>query len=211
MPRLAKRTVKQTAYFAAHGLLIIALANLSPDAALAQRIQVILDDPKAIVTQIELSTGEGYTLPKDQAGSVWIALDPVILKTAKVGLQNNKSIRAGDAGTISSGDELEFRVDGEPRARLVIVRPKTTHQELTVEPVVLGSLEDGSGRNATLFVAVSDCHFRDIRNLGDESEWIPGKPAIIVMKAGNTRWIRPGIHHFENLGPTESKLVSIEW
>ena len=31
------------------------------------------------------------------------------------------------------------------------------------------------------------------------------------MKSGEVRWIRPGIHHFKNLGLTAAELVSIEW
>jgi hypothetical protein len=73
------------------------------------------------------------------------------------------------------------------------------------------SIEDASDRNATLLVAISDCRFRDVRNLGDESEWTPSKPEIVAMSVGNVKWIRPGIHHFKNLGLATAKLVSIEW
>ena len=86
------------------------------------------------------------------------------------------------------------------------------HQELTVGPFVLNNaIENASDRNATLLVAVTDARFSDTRNLGDESEWIPSKPNIIVMNYGSVRWIRPGIHHFKNFGPITARLVSIEW
>ena len=40
---------------------------------------------KALVTQIELSAGQTYTVPEDQAGVVWTALDPVVLVETKGG------------------------------------------------------------------------------------------------------------------------------
>jgi len=179
---------------------------------ISQLAHVLLNDKKALVTQIEVSPGETYILTKDQEGDVWTAIDPVVLVTKKGGSQTRKRVRAGEAAIVGSDEELQFHVESNSHARLVIVKPKMAHQELTVGPFVLNStIEDASDRNATLLVAVSGSRFRDTRNLGDESEWIPSKPDIIMMNAGRVRWIRPGIHHFKNLGPVPARLVSIEW
>jgi hypothetical protein len=117
---------------------------------------------------------------------------------------------AGESGILGNGEEAQFRVMSGSSARLIRVDPKAPHQELTIDRFALDS-EDGSDRNATLLVAITDCRFRDVRNLGDESEWTPSKPEIVAMSAGSVRWIRPGIHHFTNLGSQTAKVVSIEW
>lgn len=118
----------------------------------------------------------------------------------------------GNSGTVAAGEKVEFRAEDGSPARLIVVRPETTEQELTVGPFVFADgLEDGSDRNWTLLVAITDSHFSDTRNLGDESEWVPGRPEDIRMRAASVRRIRPGIHHFKNLGPSAARLVSIEW
>jgi hypothetical protein len=191
------------------GLVLMPLAALP---ASSQQTHVLLDDARALVTQIKLSAGQTYILPEDQGGTVWTALDPVMLLETKGGQQDQKRVHAGDAATVGAGEHVEFQAGHGLPARLVLVKPKMTQQELTVEPFVLtGSLEDASDRNATLLVAISNSRFRDTRNLGDESEWKPGKPDTITMQSGSVRWIRSGIHHFKNLGPTAARLVSIEW
>jgi hypothetical protein len=193
-------------------LLGLMLMQLAAVPAFAQQTHVLLDDAKALVTEVELSAAQTYTLPEDQGGTVWTALDPVVLLATKDGQHSQKRIHTGDAATVGAGEHVEFRAGRGSRARLVLVKPKVTQQELTVEPFVLtGSLEDASDRNATLLIAISNSRFRDTRNFGDESEWKPGKPDIITMQSGSVRWIRPGIHHFKNLGLTPAKLVSIEW
>jgi hypothetical protein len=193
-------------------LLGLVLMQLAAVPASPQQTHVLLDDAKALVTEVELSAGQTYPVAEDQTGTVWIALDPVVLLETKGGQQNQRRVHSGDAATVHAGEHVEFRAQRGLPARLVLVRPKMTQQELTVEPFVLtGSLEDASDRNATLFIAISNSRFRDTRNLGDESEWKPGKPDTITMRSGSVRWIRSGIHHFKNLGPTAARLVSIEW
>ncbi len=193
-------------------LVAMLLVHLAVASASSQQTHVVLNDAKALVTQIDISPGGTYKLPEAQGGDVWTALDPVILLTKKGGQQSQKRVRAGDAATVETGEQIEFRAGRGLPAHLVVVKPKMTQQELTVGPFVLsGSLEDASDRNATLLVAISNCRFRDTWNLGDESEWTPSKPDIVVMKAGSVRWIRPGIHHFKNLGSSAARMVSIEW
>lgn len=193
-------------------LLGLVLMLLTTVPASSQQTHVLLDDAKVFVTQIELSAGQTYTVPGDQAGVVWTALDEVVLLGAKGGQRNQKRIHAGDAATVGAGEHVEFQAGRGLPAHLVLVKPKLSQQELTVEPFVLtGSLEDASDRNATLLIAISNSRFRDTRNLDDESEWRPGRADIITMRSGSVRWIRSGIHHFNNLGPTAARLVSIEW
>lgn len=180
--------------------------------ASSQQAHVLLNDARALVTQVEIPPGETYTLQGNQEQTVWVTLDAVLFSDGKGGDQPPKRAREGDAVTLNKGGQIEFRSANNSPARLVVVRAKMVQQVLTVESLSLtGSLEDASARNATLFVGISSCHFQDIRNRGDESEWLPGSPERIVMQPGNVRWINPGIHHFQNLGPGASKLVTIEW
>jgi len=208
----AAERAKCAASLAPYSLLLILLAHLAYGRALGQQTHVLLDDAKTLVTRIELSPGAIYALPKDQAGSVWIAIDPIVLVAKKNGIQRKRQVRAGEAEIVGSGEELEFQVKSDLYARLVVVKPKMADEELTVGPFLLSrSIEDASDRNVMLLVAISSCRFSDTRNLGDESEWIPSKPDMVVMKVGSVHWIRPGIHHFKNLGPAAAELVSIEW
>ncbi|MHB1022637.1 MAG: hypothetical protein ACYC46_14220 [Acidobacteriaceae bacterium] len=193
-------------------LLAIALIHATASPVSAQETRVLLKDARALVREVNLSPGQAYMLPKNQLGVVWVALTPLIFSQTTHGQQIQKQVASGDAETDNADERSSFRTkDGQP-GRLIVVTPKVIQQELTVSPFVIeNSLEDASDRNATLLVAITDCRFRDIRNRGDESEWIPGRPDIVMMKSGEVRWIRPGIHHFKNLGPTTAKLVSIEW
>jgi hypothetical protein len=188
--------------------LVVVLAPFASTFAHAQQSRVLLNDVKAVVTEVEVSAAAPYTLPQSQNGAVWVALDPVTLSRVKEGQRDNQRIHAGDSGKGAPDEDLQFRANGSLRGHLIVIRPKTPHQELTVGPFVLtNSIEDASDRNATLL----DCRFRDTQNLGDESTWKPGKHQIVRMRAGSVRWIDPGIHHFENLSQTPTRLVSIEW
>jgi hypothetical protein len=143
-----------------------------------------------------------------RSGTVWITLDLVLLFKTEGSQRTSKEIHAGDAGKSDPGEGLQFRARNGQHGRLVVIKPKTAHQELTISPFVLSdSIEDASDRNATLLVAVSDSRFRDTWNLGDESKWIPSKPAVVVLDVGSVRWMRPGIHHFKNLGLTPARMV----
>ena len=191
------------------GLVLIPFASL---AALAQQSHVLLNDQKVVATEIEVSSAEPYTLPEGRNGAIWVALTPVTLFKVKDGKQNSWNVQAGDAEMSGSNEVVQFRAGGGSPARLVVIHPRAPHQELTVEPFVMrDSIEDASERNQTLFVAITDCHFQDTRNLGDESRWTPSKPETVRMKAGSVKWIQPGIHHFKNIRQAPAKLVSIEW
>ena len=193
-------------------LLVVALIQFACGTIFAQQTHVLLEDGKVFVTQIDLSPGESYSISKDKSGVIWVALDPALLITKNDGLQGSKQIKPGDAEVVGVNEELVFQGQTGQDVRLILVKPKGPHQDLTVGPFLAsGSLEDASDRNATLLVAVSACRFRDTRNIGDESEWKPGKPDIITMRPGSVRWIRSGIHHFKNLDPKAAKLISIEW
>jgi hypothetical protein len=188
------------------------MATMTVSPVFAQGTRNLLNDAKVVVSEFKLSPGQTYTLPRNQFGTVWVALDPLILSQTEQGKQIEKQVAPGDAATASASEQASFRAGDGLSARLIVVSPKEIQQELTVAPFVFANgLEDASDRNATLLVAITDSRFRDTRNRGDESEWIPGKPDIVTMKSGEVRWIHPGIHHFKNLGPTAARLVSIEW
>ena len=92
------------------GLIAMVLFSLAPIWARSQQAHVLWSDEKALVTQIELSPGQTCSLTKDNAGDVWIAIDPVVLVTKKDGFQSGKRVRAGEAAIVGSGEELQFRV-----------------------------------------------------------------------------------------------------
>ena len=187
------------------------LIPFAPFVSFAQPSHVLLNDAKVVITEVEVSPAEPYTLPQGQNGLVWVALDRINFLAVRGDLRESRQIHAGGSGKGALGEELQFKASGSP-AHLVIIHPKTPHQELTVGPFVLGrSIEDASDRNETLLVAITDCRFRDTRNLGDESSWLPSKPNVISMSAGSVKWTDPDIHHFENLSQTPARLVAIEW
>jgi hypothetical protein len=193
-------------------LLASALVHSLATGAFSQHSLVLLDDAKAVVTRTDVYSDKPCVLASSQAGSVWAAVDPVIVVTRKDGGETRKEVRSGGYGIVGSGEVLEFRATAALPSRLVFVMPKMPHQELTVGDFSLNrSLEDASDRNATLLIALTDCRFSDTRNLGDESEWVPSKARVVVMRSGSVKWIGPGIHHFKNLGSTPTRLVSVEW
>ncbi len=193
-------------------VLVMVLMPLASGLSFSQQRHVVLDDAKVQVTRIDLAPDEAYTPTKEQGGAVWIALDSLVLKTNKGGQDSIKLVRRGESASVDPEASAQFGAESGRASHMLLVEPKTVHQELTVSPFVLsGSLEDASDRNATLLIALSNCHFRDTRNLGDESEWVPSKPEMVVMMAGGVKWIRPGIHHFRNLGSSPARMVSIEW
>ena len=192
--------------------LVIVLTQFACGAVFAQQTHVLWEDRTVLVTQIDLSPGESYLILKDESRAVWTVLDPALLAIKKDGSESRKQIRPGEAEVVGVDEQLVFQGQTGQGVRLIIVKPKGQHQDLTVSHFLAsGSLEDASDRNATLLVAVTACRFRDTPNLSDESEWVPGKPIIVAMKVGTVRWIRPGMHHFKNLGSIAAKLVSIEW
>ena len=132
-----------------YGLLVIALTQFACGTIFAQQTRVLLEDRKVLVTQIDISPGESYSIPKDESGAVWTALDPVLL-TKKDGPQSSKRIKPGDAEVVGEDEQLVFRGQPGQQVRLIIVKPKGKHQDLTVTPFLAsGSLEDASDRNAT--------------------------------------------------------------
>ena len=190
---------------------IVLVSALTPSAS-SQQMHVLSSTERAKVTRIDLTPGETYTLKAGQQGDVWVSVDPLVLTINEADHQSRKQVGAGEAAIVDAGKEVQFNAAESSRSQLIIVEATAPHQALTVGPFIVNtSIEDGSSRNATLLVAVSACHFRDTRNRGDESEWIPSTPEVINMDAGTVRWIRPGIHHFKNLDQRPSKLVSVEW
>ena len=110
-PESAGRSVSRCAVrLGMRGLIAMVLFSLAPIWARSQQAHVLWSDEKALVTQIELSPGQTCSLTKDNAGDVWIAIDPVVLVTKKDGFQSGKRVRAGEAAIVGSGEELQFRV-----------------------------------------------------------------------------------------------------
>lgn len=179
--------------------------------AFAQRSRIVWNNQEVVAKQIELSDREPFTLPKASYGTVWIALDPMRLLVTRDGQQQTRSLQAGEA-QFTDGD-LQFQADRQGRSRLSLIVAKKPHQKLTISPGFLSGqdVEDASERDATLLVAISAVRFRDTRNLGDESEWIPSKPRVITMGPASITRLPAGIHRFHQLSRKRANVVAIEW
>ncbi len=191
----------------------IAMALLILPARLFASSQVILDDARVQVTIVELAAGKDYNLKGARHGSIWIALDNVAA-IAEAGANAHRKIHRGETHLLPTGQTAGFVCDSNGYTRLIVVNAKRAVPAITVNTETLSpgnELQDASDRNETLVVAISAVQLRDIRNLGDESAWIPSKPEVISMDSGNVRWIRPGIHHFRNLLRGASTFVTLEW
>ena len=82
---------KRATRLSIRGLITMVLLSLASLCASSQQTHVLLNDEKTLVTQVEVSPGETYSLTKDQRGNVWVAIDPVVLVTKKCGMQNQKA------------------------------------------------------------------------------------------------------------------------
>jgi hypothetical protein len=123
-----------------------------------------------------------------------------------------RKIEAGATGRVPSGGVTQFRNNSGVPARLIIVDIKDARQKLDISTETMSrGLYDASDSNERLIIALAPLLLRDVWNTTDESEWQPSKPLIIRMSAGDVRWIRAGIHHFDNLGPAPARFVLIEW
>ena len=177
----------------------------------AQRAIVVLDDAKVLATKVELVGDRDFRIHASAYGTVWVALDPVIMTVRGSQLASRQAVPAGEAETATK-EKCGFRAEPGARARLLLITPKGPHQSFTIGPFLSErSLEDASARNFTLVVAVTAVLFRDTRNLGNESEWKPATPEVIRLPSGTLHWVTPGIHHFERIGTQRWKAVTIEW
>jgi hypothetical protein len=193
--------------------LLIAVAwGLAPRTASAQQSKVLLEDKKVLVTSVEVNATSVFTLPSDQPGTVWIALDSVILVKERSGVKGTRLVRAGYAAFIRPKEQVALPNGTVSSVRLIVVKPKNPTQALTLEHFLTGDSEeeDASDRDTTLIVAASDCSFRYIRYVGEEYA-IRGKKKNVTLSAGEVIWIPPGMYNFKNLGPKPAKLVSIEF
>jgi len=192
--------------------LLLAATLISRHAA-TQRSVAPQQHVPAAVTRIAISQTGHYRLQAGRFGAVWVDIGSELLMASGItGRHTVRHVGSGNAGYVHPSAAVQFGKPKNGTGQLVIVLPRGTHQEFTILPIVIDKqLEDASGRNLTLFVALENCRIRDIRNSGDESEWIGGEPRTISLRAGGTAWIAPGIHHFQNLGSTPAKLVGIEW
>jgi quercetin dioxygenase-like cupin family protein len=190
------------------------LALLAISIPILAQSRVILDDRMVTVTALELPRSSEYKLESARPhGSVWIALTGGTL--AYGADSTHRPIQAGDAAFLPAGRTVSLLSTAEKPMRLVVVTLKQrSQQDLTVQLTTLkpgGELQDASDRNETLLVPISAVRLRDIRNLGDESEWKPSAPDVVGLTSGQVRWIRAGVHHIKNLASSPSVFVTVEW
>ena len=193
--------------------LLLALGSLGVQNAFAMRSRVISINPKATVFRVDLETGESHEFIAGTYGGIWVALDHAVVITSHVnGEEVRSEIQPGAAKAVDPKMSLRFQSRTPSGASVIWVQANLPHQELTVSSFTIDkSLDDGSDRNATLLIALTDCRLDDVMNLGDESRWIPGRHTVLSLPRGSARWVRPGIHHLRRIGSVPARIVLIEW
>jgi hypothetical protein len=124
------------------------------------------------------------------------------------------NMEAGDHKRVRKPQEVELPKTAAISAHLVLVQVDKQAQPLSFEKFTLAGhqeLEDGSDENDTLIVALSDVRLRTVKNLGTESEWLPGPPQMITLKRGETYWQAPGTYHFRNTSAEPANFLMVEW
>jgi hypothetical protein len=187
-------------------LAVSALAGAAP--------RIVSDTAKAQVVLVQVSQRLPYSLlGGEPGGAVWVALEDDVLVTEKRA-GTVRRVTAGVAKAVAPGEQVEFSGPGQRTCQIVVIKPRSAIQPLTVRTTILDAwqeLQDASSANDTLVVAISPLRLRDVWNLGDESEWKPSKPRLLALPAGAVVWIPSGMHHITNLLPRPAKLVTVEW
>ena len=76
------------------------LIPFAPFVSFAQPSHVLLNDAKVVITEVEVSPAEPYTLPQGQNGLVWVALDPINFLAVRGDLRESRQIHAGRSGKV---------------------------------------------------------------------------------------------------------------
>jgi len=186
---------------------------LSVSGLVAAESQVLLDDARARVALIRVSDEAPYNLAAPEPnGAVWVALDDSAVVDSGDG--GARKVLAGVPETLGARQKVIFAAQGDKVVRIIVVEPRKTQQPLTVETLALSAhqeLQDASDRNDTLLIALSPLRLRDVWNVGDESDWKPSKPRVLLMPTGAVTWLRSGMHHLTNLLGTDAKFLTLEW
>jgi hypothetical protein len=174
----------------------------------------LVDNEKARIESVVIFPTAEYGVKATPKGCIWIAIDGSGLIVTTNGVA--RTVAVGDQGEISDDEYARFHNTAEKSSRLVLIQIKSARQKLTVQPESLmpgNVLEDASARNETLFVATSALKLRHTRNLEEDKgkPWKESKPEIMIMRPGDVRWMRVGIHRFENLLRTPVRFVTVEW
>lgn len=191
------------------------LLPLAMTAPVAPRSRQLVDNEKARILSVDILPTAEYGVKATRKGCIWIVVDggPGLIITTN-GI--TRAVSVGDKGEVSGDDYASFHNAAEKTSRLVLVEIKSAMQKLTVEPESLmpgNVLEDASARNDTLLVAISALKLRHIWNRKEDEgkPWKESKPEIMIMRPGDVRWVRSGVHTFENLLRTTVRFVTIEW
>jgi len=151
-------------------------------------------------------------MPKN---AVWIAIDSLESLHA-AGVDTSTQIaQPGDTGKLSPDEKLRFRNASDRSARLIIVDIKAAANEPTISASDLDPgqiLEDASDANDRLLIATSGLRLLDVRNLEEDEgrPWRSSEPVLIMMRPGEVRWIKSGMHRLKNLLRTPAKFVTVE-
>jgi hypothetical protein len=125
------------------------------------------------------------------------------------------TLKAGDYKKIPGTQSLELTQSGLTTVPFVLIKIVAATQPLTIEATTLArnqELEDTSGRNATLLVAITSLRLHDVRNLAGEGEhWKSSSQKIIELQQGHTVWLTQGMHRLRNSGNTATQFVTVEW
>jgi hypothetical protein len=125
------------------------------------------------------------------------------------------SLKSGSYNRLVGKHGVKLTQAGAVPIPLVIVYVLSARQPLTIEGTMLDSyqeLDDASSRNSTLIIAINDLELSDVRDLADEGDrWKSSPQQRIFLQAGQTSWLKSGIHRLKNVGSTSARFVSIEW
>ena len=170
--------------------------------------------PPARITQMSLAPGGRRVVhPLSSEGIILIALRDSVIAVKGDWV----SLRRGEFKQVQGPNDAKIASASKTPAHLLLVNIRTGDQPLTIEVNKLEgrqSQEDASERNRTLLIALFPLCLlsqRDIAMDENEVSWRPKKPPPVVMRAGQTRWLRAGTYHLENCRDQATEFVTIEW
>lgn len=126
------------------------------------------------------------------------------------------ALKAGSYKEYSRGGSVGLSPADSTSAQLALVHVLPHKQTLTILNNTLEvnqELEDASGRNQTLMIALNTLQFRDETNLAaaEDEPWKSSHPRTISLQRGGTAWLKKGKHRVRNTGAATARFITIEW
>jgi hypothetical protein len=166
----------------------------------------------AHVSTLRLHDGESVSIePLSRIGVVLLAIEDCTIRVNG----SPADLKAGERRFVHGREIVKVSPSGSRPTTLLIVNVKRARQAQTFYRFELTPgevMEDSSSRNETLLVVLNAFRLRDAINNSDEvSPSNYGQPHTIKLEAGQTAWLRPGMHQISNSGGSKASFVTIEW